>query len=66
MNLACICDAPDCGKRSEEREVWPSCRACKLDICPEHAVPGSARSGGNGEAIRSVYCLDCAMTWGPE
>ena len=75
VRFASKCDAPDCGRRSEEGANWPSCRSCGLDICPDHTVPGSLkqserdRSDEDGtEAImtESVYCLDCLATWGAE
>lgn len=71
VKFATICDAPDCGKRSEEYTGWPSCRACMLDTCPEHTVPGSLQEherDRDGEAImtQDVYCKDCLATWGAE
>lgn len=73
VKFATLCDAPDCGKRSDEYTGWPTCRACLLDICPEHTVPGSVKerehedADGNVDGIvQTVYCLDCLATWGPE
>ena len=72
VKFCAICDAPNCGKRSEEYAAWPYCRECKLHTCPDHTVPGSHRDeernvdGEDVQTYGSVYCTDCKATWGDE
>lgn len=75
VKFACICDAAGCARQSEQYSVWPSCRGCKLDTCPDHTAPGSLQQkehdretedGTEAVMTESVYCLDCLATWGAE
>lgn len=73
VKYADICDAPGCGKRSEEYAGWPTCRACMLDFCPDHTVPGSVQErehedfdGHVDGIVQTVYCTLCLATWGAE
>ncbi len=36
VRFAQICDASDCGRRSEEYTRWAECRECGRDLCPAH------------------------------
>lgn len=63
--FATLCDAPDCGARSEEYTSWPSCRVCHSATCPAHAIPGSTKEreydrDGVAECVPSVICMFCA------
>ena len=72
VKFATLCDAPECKKRSEEYGAWPRCRGCLLDICPDHAVPGSHHEeernvdGEDVQTAGTVYCLECKIQWGDE
>lgn len=71
VRFATTCDVFACGNRSAEYTAWPSCRACYMDVCPDHAVAGSLREedrdrDGVAEMRKTVYCRDCEMTFGAE
>lgn len=75
VKFAAICDAPGCDARSEEYRGWPSCRACLLDTCPDHAVEGSLQQhefdretedGTEAVMVEDVYCKACLASEGPE
>lgn len=75
VRFATICDAENCGNRSEEYTAWPTCRGCHLHACPDHTVPGSLqqherdRSTEDGTVAvmtETVYCTTCKTTWGAE
>lgn len=63
VRFATTCDArphvgdEPCGARSPEYVVWPHCRECLIDICPEHQHPGSLIED---EGTNTALCHECA------
>ncbi len=59
VRFSTICDAPVCGKRSDEYTAWPFCRECLIDVCPEHQEPGTV-TDPDVDAPPTCLCRQCA------
>lgn len=59
VRFASTCDAPGCGRRSEEYTEWPRCRECFAHRCPEHQVAGTLTET-DLDAPASCLCVPCA------
>lgn len=51
------CDIERCESESALLAIYPYCRVCLRDICPEHQAAGSVQEDGIDEA--TCVCCDC-------
>lgn len=57
VRFATECDVNVCRRRSVEHTLWPHCRVCHADVCPEHSRPDTLREPE--QRASSVICINC-------